>query len=126
MSGGAAGSPGGRGRRAPGTARDGDVTGGRDRSLRARFRAVATVGVVCALLLGGVVLGLTGSVAIGVAVALSVAVLLVGLGVVGVRQGEAQPAALAAHEARQRRLREALESEQRRLAEPGSAGDAEA
>ncbi len=91
-----------------------------DRSVRARFRAVATVGIVCALLLGGVVLALTGSVAIGVAVALLVAVLLVGLGVVGVRQGEAQPAALAAHEARQRRLREALEAEQRRPGGPGS------
>ena len=99
---------------------------GPDRSLRARFRAVATVGVVCALLLGGVVLALTGSVVIGLAVALLVSVLLVGLGVVGVRQGEAQPAALRAHEARQRRLREALEAEQRRSAEPGSPGGTEA
>jgi len=77
--------------------------------VRQRFRAVATVGIVCALLLGGVVLGLTGSVALGAAVAVVVAVLLVGLGVVGVRQGEAQPAAMAAHEARQRRLRQVLE-----------------
>ena len=88
-----------------------------DRSLRARFRAVATVGALCALLLGGVVLGLTGSVVLGLVVALLVAVLLVGLGVVGVRQGEAQPAAQAAHEARQRRLREALEAEQQRAVE---------
>ena len=102
------------------------MSGGPDRSLRARFRAVATVGVVCALLLGGVVLALTGSVVIGLAVALLVSVLLVGLGVVGVRQGEAQPAALAAHEARQRRLREALEAEQRRSAERGSPGGTEA
>lgn len=87
---------------------------GHDRSLRARFRAVATVGVVCALLLGGVVLGLTGSLALGAVVASLVTVLLVGLGVVGVRQGEAQPAALAAHEARQQRLREVLEAEQQR------------
>ncbi len=77
--------------------------------VRQRFRAVATVGVVCALLLGGVVLGLTGSVALGAVVAVVVALLLVGLGVVGVRQGEAQPAAMAAHEARQRRLRQVLE-----------------
>jgi hypothetical protein len=77
--------------------------------VRRRFRAVATVGVVCALLLGGVVVGLTGSAALGAVVAVAVAVLLVGLGVVGVRQGEAQPAAMAAHEARQRRLRQVLE-----------------
>ena len=100
--------------------------GGVDRSLRARFRAVASVGVVCALLLGGVVLALTGSAAIGVAVALLVAVLLVGLGVVGVRQGEAQPAALAAHEARQRRLREALEAEQRRPSDGAREGGRDA
>ncbi len=101
------------------------MTGIPDRSLRARFRAVATVGVVCAVLLGGVVLALTGSVPIGLAVALVVAVLLVGLGVVGVRQGEAQPAALAAHEARQRRLREVLETEQRRSADRRPEGGAE-
>ena len=89
-----------------------------DPGLRARFRAVVTVGVVCAVLLGGVVLGLTGSIGLGVAVAVLVAVLLVGLGVVGVRQGEARPAALAAHEARQRRLRAALEGEQRRDGDP--------
>jgi hypothetical protein len=77
--------------------------------MRSRFRAVATVGVACAALLGLVVLGLTGSAALGAGVALVVAALLVGLGVVGVRQGEARPAALAAHEARQRRLRQALE-----------------
>lgn len=77
--------------------------------MRRRFRAVVVVGLVCALLLGGVVLGLTGSSALGAAVAVLVAVLLVGLGVVGVRQGEAQPAAMAAHEARQRRLRQVLE-----------------
>lgn len=82
-----------------------------DAALRRRFRAVVAVGLVCALLLGGVVLGLTGSAALGVAVAVLVAVLLVGLGVVGVRQGEAQPAAMAAHEARQRRLRQVLEPE---------------
>ena len=91
---------------------------GAERGVRARFRAVVTVGVVCALLLGGVVLGLTGSLALGAAVAVLVAVLLVGLGVVGVRQGEARPAALAAHEARQRRLRAALEDEQRDRGEP--------
>lgn len=90
-----------------------------DRSLRARFRAVATVGLACAVLLGGVVVGLTGSLVMGALVAVLVAVLLVGLGVVGVRQGEAQPAALAAHEARQRRLREVLEAEQRRSGERG-------
>ena len=84
-----------------------------DAGLRARFRAVVMVGLVCAVLLGGVVLGLTGSVGMGAAVTALVAVLLVGLGVVGVRQGEARPAALAAHEARQRRLRAALEGEQR-------------
>jgi hypothetical protein len=90
------------------------VTGrGPDAGLRARFRAVVVVGLVCAVLLGGVVLGLTGSIGMGAAVTLLVAVLLVGLGVVGVRQGEARPAALAAHEARQRRLRAALEAEQR-------------
>ena len=82
-----------------------------DVGLRARFRAVVVVGLVCAVLLGGVVLGLTGSVAMGAAVTVLVTVLLVGLGVVGVRQGEARPAALAAHEARQRRLRAALEGE---------------
>jgi hypothetical protein len=70
---------------------------------------VATVGIVCAALLGGVVLGLTGSLALGGVVTVVVALLLVGLGVVGVRQGEAQPAAMAAHEARQRRLRQVLE-----------------
>ena len=95
-----------------------------ERSLRARFRAVAGVGIVCALLLGGVVLGLTGSVALGLVVVVLVAVLLVGLGVVGVRQGEAQPAAQAAHEARQRRLREALEAEQRRPSQQGPDGGA--
>ena len=84
-----------------------------DAGLRARFRAVVVVGLVCAVLLGGVVLGLTGSIGMGAAVTVLVAVLLVGLGVVGVRQGEARPAALAAHEARQRRLRAALEGEQR-------------
>jgi hypothetical protein len=77
--------------------------------MRSRFRAVATVGVACAALLGLVVTGLTGSLALGAGVGLVVAVVLVGLGVVGVRQGEAHPAAMAAHEARQRRLREALE-----------------
>ncbi len=86
--------------------------------LRARFRAVVMVGLVCAVLLGGVVLGLTGSVAMGAGVTVLVTVLLVGLGVVGVRQGEARPAALAAHEARQRRLRAALEGEQRMDGEP--------
>ena len=95
-----------------------------DRSLRARFRAVATVGIVCAVLLGGVVLGLTGSPALGVVVAVLLVVLLVGLGVVGVRQGEAQPAAQAAHEARQRRLREVLEAEQRRSSDRGPEGGA--
>lgn len=70
---------------------------------------MATVGIVCAVLLGAVVVGLTGSAALGIAVALAVAVLLVGLGVVGVRQGEAHPAAMAAHEARHRRLTEIIE-----------------
>ncbi len=88
--------------------------------LRARFRAVVMVGLVCAVLLGGVVLGLTGSVAMGAGVTVLVTVLLVGLGVVGVRQGEARPAALAAHEARQRRLRAALEGEHPREDDPPS------
>lgn len=82
-----------------------------ERAGSGRFRAVVAVGLVCAALLGGVVFGLTGSVGLGAAVAVVVAVVLVGLGVVGVRQGEAQPAAMAAHEARQRRLRQVLEAE---------------
>ena len=79
--------------------------------MRRRFRAVVAVGVACSALLGGVVVGLTGSVGLGVAVGVVVAVVLVGLGVVGVRQGEAQPAAVAAHEERQRRLRQVIEPE---------------
>jgi hypothetical protein len=79
---------------------------------------VATVGAACAALLGVVVVGLTGSPALGVGVGVVVAVLLVGLGVVGVRQGEAHPAAMAAHEERQRRLRQALEDAGREPGEP--------
>jgi hypothetical protein len=79
---------------------------------------VATVGVACAALLGLVVVGLTGSPPLGIGVAVVIAVVLVGLGVVGVRQGEAQPAALAAHEERQRQLRQALEDARREPGEP--------
>lgn len=91
-----------------------DDPGGSHRPGRtqSRFRAVATVGLVCAVLLGAVVVGLTGSLALGAAVGVSVAVLLVGLGVVGVRQGEAHPAAMAAHEARRRRLTRIIEPDE--------------